>query len=546
MFWLFSYAAVADNSTGRQAIASAHPLATEAGMAIFAEGGNAFDAAVAVSSVLAVVEPYSSGFGGGGFWLLHQAKNSQDVMIDGREIAPQAMNADSFLDKNGNVMDHLSVDGALAAAIPGEAAALAHIATKYGRLPLSTSLAPAIAIARTGFLVDSIYRRLAKFRLKELQASENATKIFLRAGDVPLEGALLPQPELAQTLERLALEGAKGFYQGETAKRLVQAVRAAGGRWTLADLQNYQVKERKPVRGSFQGYEVVSAPPPSSGGIALISMLNMLEEKNWRAYKGAEQKHLVVEVMRRAYRDRAEYLGDPDFVDVPQERLLQQRYAAQLADSISMQQATPSTALVNVLPLSESDHTSHFSLLDENGNYVAATMSINYPFGSGFVATGTGILLNDEMDDFSAKPGVGNVFGLVGAQANAIAPGKRPLSSMSPTFVRSEDQLLVLGTPGGSRIISMVLLGILGFTQHGDVQSLVSAPRFHHQYLPDEIRFEPETFSRIEQARLLDLGHSLRPLEDSYGNMQAVYWDKKKNKVTAASDPRGLGRAVVR
>ncbi|MEJ2593214.1 MAG: gamma-glutamyltransferase [Candidatus Thiodiazotropha sp.] len=527
---------------GVAAVATAHPLATEAAHQILRQGGNAFDAAVAASAVLAVVEPYSSGIGGGGFWLLHREADGFEIMVDGRERAPLAANRDLFLDAKGEVVPRLSIDGALAAGIPGEPAALAHIAKKYGRLPFGQALEPAIRIAREGFPVDEHYRRMATWRLEVLRKSADAASIFLQQGEVPEKGYLIRQPALAQTLERLAQSGEAGFYQGETANRLVAGVKAAGGIWSLDDLAAYKVVEREPVRGSYMGLKITSAAPPSSGGVALITMLNILQGFDLPAVAEPQRTHLIVEAMRRAYRDRAEYLGDPDYVDVPVAALIHPWYAAGLARDIQMDKA--SSSLGN-LDLQEGHHTTHFSILDKEGNRVAATLSVNYPFGSGVVAPGTGVLLNDEMDDFSASPGVPNVYGLVGGEANAIAGGKRMLSSMSPTFVEDDGQVAVLGTPGGSRIITMVLLGILDMAQGKGPHDWVSRPRFHHQYLPNRIEFEPDAFSETLQSALKKMGHHLHRLDHRYGNMQAVYWNKRTGKVEAASDPRGIGQARI-
>lgn len=527
---------------GFAAVATAHPLATEAAHQILRQGGNAFDAAVAASAVLAVVEPYSSGIGGGGFWLLHRQSDGFEIMVDGRERAPLAARRDLFLDAKGEVIPRLSIDGALAAGIPGEPAALAHISKKYGRLPFKQALAPAIRIAREGFPVDEHYRRMAQWRLEVLRKSADASAIFLHRGEVPDQGYTIRQPALAQTLERLAQAGEAGFYRGETATRLVEGVRAAGGIWSFEDLTAYRVVEREPVHGSYMGLKITSASPPSSGGVALITMLNILQGFNLPAVEEPQRTHLIVEAMRRAYRDRAEYLGDPDYVDVPVAALIHPWYAAGLARDIQMDRASPS--LGNLSP-EEGHHTTHFSILDKEGNRVAATLSVNYPFGSGVVAPGTGVLLNDEMDDFSASPGVPNVYGLVGGEANAIAGGKRMLSSMSPTFVEDDRQVAVLGTPGGSRIITMVLLGILDMAQGKGPDDWVSRPRFHHQYLPDRIEFEPDAFSERLQAELKEMGHHLHRLDRRYGNMQAVYWNKRTGKVEAASDPRGIGMAEI-
>ncbi len=527
------------------AVASAHPLATRAGMDILASGGNAFDAAVAVSAALAVVEPYSSGLGGGGFWLLHRARDAHEVMVDGRERAPLAATRDMYLDADGDVVPGLSVDGALAAGIPGVPAALVHISRRYGRLPLQQNLAPAIQLAREGFEVDGVYRRMAQFRLAPLQDDMAAADIFLQDDEVPDAGHRIVQADLAATLESIARFGDNGFYRGTLARKLVQGVRAAGGIWSLQDLAQYRVVERKPLRGEYRGMRITSAAPPSSGGVALIAMLNMLSAYELDSLDTATRTHVVIESMRRAYRDRAGYLGDSDFVEVPLERLTSMAHARALGQSIELDRATPSSALPGNTTEPEGEDTTHFSIIDADGNRVAATLSINYPFGACVVPPGTGVLLNDEMDDFSAKPGEPNVYGLVGAEANAIEPGKRPLSSMSPTFVESEQGVAIIGTPGGSRIITMVLLGILDLADGNGTDSWVSLPRFHHQYLPDSVQFEPGAFDEALQQQLRERGHTLKPLDSSYGNMQAIYWDKQTGKVTPASDPRGVGDARV-
>ena len=528
---------------GADAVASAHPLATEAGHEILRQGGNAFDAAVAVSAVLAVVEPYSSGIGGGGFWLLHRARDGYETMIDGREKAPLSAHRDLYLDASGQVIPGLSINGPLAAGIPGEPAALVHISGRYGRLPLKQALAPAIRLAREGFEVDAYYRRMAAWRLEALRASPAAAEIFLKRGELPETGDVIHQHDLAETLERLAEHGAAGFYEGEVARRLVSGVKAAGGIWELEDLKRYRVVEREPVRGRYLGLKVTSAAPPSSGGVALVTMLNILEGFNLPAVDEPQRTHLIVEAMRRAYRDRADYLGDPDYVDIPIEALTHPWYAAGLARDIQMEKAGRS---VGHREPEEGRDTTHFSILDREGNRVSATLSINYPFGSCFVVGGTGVLLNDEMDDFSARPGVPNVYGLVGGEANAIEGGKRMLSSMSPTFIESEHQVAILGTPGGSRIITMVLLGILEMAEGRGVEAWVERPRFHHQYLPDRIQLEPQALDETLRKALQAMGHVLEPLEHDYGNMQAILWDKRRGRVEAASDPRGVGASEVR
>jgi gamma-glutamyltranspeptidase/glutathione hydrolase len=529
------------------AIASAHPSATSAGLEILAAGGNAFDAAVAVAATLAVVEPHGSGLGGGGFWLLHRSDNGRTLMLDARERAPLAASPDMYLGADGAPIPGASLDGPLAAGIPGTPAALAHLADFYGRLPLARSLAPAVELARDGFEIDRVYRQKASWRIDALRASPAAASQFLDRGELPAIGSRLRQPDLGDTLERLATEGHKGFYQGPTAQALVDGVRAAGGIWTLEDLDAYTVVEREPVAGVYRGWRVVSASPPSSGGVALIQMLNILGEFDLSALSQAERIHLMVEAMRRAYRDRAVYLGDPDQVEVPVVRLTHPFYAAGLARDIDPRRATPSRPARP--PRAVGGDTTHLSVLDADGNRVAATLSINLPFGSGFVAPGTGVLLNDEMDDFSVLPGVPNAYGLIGGVANAIAPGKRMLSSMSPTFVESDQGVAILGTPGGSRIITMVLQGVLAVTE-GAVRGTgpsdwVATPRLHHQFLPDEILFEPGAVDKPTYDALVAMGHRLKQSPRRFGNMQLIYWDRRHDRVEAASDPRGVGRAEV-
>jgi gamma-glutamyltranspeptidase / glutathione hydrolase len=528
------------------AVASAHPLATKAGMQILAEGGNAFDAAVAVSAALSVVEPYSSGIGGGGFWLLHVAKDGRDTMVDGREYAPAAATADMYQDKNGNVIKGLSLDGPLSAAIPGEPAALVYLNKHYGHLSLAQDLAPAIKLARDGFPLDRMFQAMIASHVDKLKQSPAAAAIFLNHGQAPATGWLLKQPDLARTLELIAQHGDAGFYQGELAKQLVDGTRAAGGIWNLSDLREYQVKERTPLVGEYHGMKIVSAPPPSSGGIVLLETLNILSGYDLTHDSDLMQKHLIIEAMRHAYRDRAEYLGDPDFVTMPVARLTNPYYAAGLRTSILADRATASGDLAPVtVSKPESNHTTHISIMDKQGNEVAATFTVNFRFGSGFVPPGTGVLLNDEMDDFVSKPGVPNGFGLVGNDANAIAPHKRPLSSMTPTFLQTANGQAILGTPGGSRIISMVLLGTLNYFDGGDAGSIVSIPRYHMQYLPDIVFYEPRAFTADEITGLENMGYRLRQV-GTYGNMQAITWDYKTGKVTAAADPRDIGTAEIK
>ncbi|MEZ5541481.1 MAG: gamma-glutamyltransferase [Pseudomonadota bacterium] len=535
------------NSPGKQhgaAVVSAHPLATQAGVEILAAGGNAFDAAVAVSAALAVVEPYSSGLGGGGFWLLYRARDKRQVMIDGREKAPLAARRDMFLDRKGDVIPDASVNGPLAAGIPGAPAALVHMARLYGRLSLKQSLEPAIRLAREGFVVDEQYRRMAQFRLEALRGNAEAARMFLVDGAVPEVGQRIVQLDLANTLHAIAERGNNGFYAGRIAEQLVDGVNAAGGIWSLDDLATYKVVEREPLQGEYRGITVTAVAPPSSGGVALLEMLNILSGYDLAGMAAADRVHVIVEAMRRAYRDRAEFLGDPGFVEVPVEQLTSKDHAVKLAAGINMNAATPSASLPGPVAAQGGDDTTHFSVLDNDGNRVAGTLSINYPFGACAIPPGTGVLLNNEMDDFSIKPGVPNLYGLIGAEANAIEPGKRPLSSMSPTFVENEQAIGILGTPGGSRIITMVLLGILDFADGNMPASWVSLPRFHHQYFPDVVQYERGAFDAKMLQTLKAKGHALEE-QAGWGNMQAIYLDKRINRVQAASDPRGGGAAWV-
>jgi len=528
-----------------QAVASAHPAASQAGLEVLNKGGNAFDAAVAMSATLAVVEPFGSGLGGGGFWLLHRASDGKQIMVDGREVAPSAAHRDMYLDPvTGQANKKASVNGALAAGIPGLPAALVHLSEKYGELSLAESLQPAIRLANNGFSVNKHYQQLAQFRQPVLAASEPANSIFLRQGQVPKLGELIIQHDLAVTLESLANEGFSGFYRGDVAAKLVAGVRQAGGIWSKQDLANYQVKEREPVVIDYNGMRITSAALPSSGGLVLSIALNILENYDLQQMDEATRIHVVVEAMRRAYQARALYMGDSDFVDVPTKSLMKKSYAKTLAENLSLDKAMPSQNLTGLNSI-EGHDTTHFSVLDKAGNRVAATLSINYPFGSGFVPSGTGVLLNDEMDDFSIKPGTPNVYGLVGGLANAIQPGKRMLSSMSPTFIETKDSVGLLGTPGGSRIISMVLLAILDAEKAGKPSSWVALPRYHHQYLPDVIQHEPNTFNKQVRASLKLKGHQLKSVGRRYGNMQAIFWNKQTRNVVSASDPRGSGAAIV-
>jgi len=533
---------------GKAAISSAHALATEAGFEVLEAGGNGFDAAVAVSAALAVVEPSSSGIGGGGFWLLYRAEDEFATMVDGREEAPGAAHADMYLDENGEVNRDLAVNGPLAAGIPGAAAAWAHISENYGKLPLAEVLKPAIRLAEEGFPVDLKYQQLINWRAHIMLQWDYTASIFMPGGDLPEIGDTIVQRDLAGTLKRLAEGGHDGFYSGETARLLVEGSRDAGGIWALEDFGDYRAVEREPIVLNDKNYRLLTAPPPSSGGIAIAQILNLIEPFDWKTMGRVDRVHLLAESMRRAYRDRALYLGDPDFVDIPTDLLLSPEYAAGVRTTLRMDRALPSSHLAaDPSRLRESNNTTHFSLIDADGNMVSATLTVNLPYGSAFAAPGTGVLLNNEMDDFSAKEGEPNAYGLIGFQANAIEPGKRMLSSMSPTIVLGEDRAAVLGTPGGSRIITMVLLGILDFLEGYGPESWVSLPRFHHQYLPDQISAETDALTEEEILALEQRGHTVNVRARPWGNMHGVMWDRRDNSLSAAHDPRWeSGGAEVR
>lgn len=533
------------SSAPNHAIASAHPLATKSGIKILEAGGNAFDAAITVASVLAVVEPYGSGIGGGGFWLLHRTEKNQNIMLDSREKAPMAAHKNMYV-KNNTIIPGASINGPLSAGIPGIPAALDYLAKFYGNLPLHQTLGPAIHMARHGFSIDEKFINRLQMRLDVIKQYPSTAKILLNNNQSPKAGDRLVQKDLANTLERIANQGSSGFYRGKTADLLIQAVKKGGGLWTHQDLRDYKVIERNPIIGFYKNHKIITAAPPSSGGIVLLTALNILAGYDLKKTNNITRIHLIVEAMKRAYRDRAVYLGDPDFVSIPVQKLLSLQYATQLRRTINTRYATPAQKPVHHNPKKEGTNTTHFSILDKMGNRVSATLSINYSFGSGFIAEGTGVILNDEMDDFSSQPGIPNVYGLVGGESNAIAPGKRMLSSMTPTFIESNNGVAILGTPGGSRIISMVLLAALNQITNKNPADWVSIPRFHHQYLPDLIQYEPHAFSATIKQQLIHRGHQLKPLNHPYGNMHAIYWDYPHHTVRAASDPRALGMAIVK
>ena len=527
-------------------IASGHTLATEAGMQVLREGGNAFDAAVAVSSTLAVVEPISSGLGGGGFFLLHDAKSGKDVFLDARETSPQSATAAEYLDANGDLDPDKSQNGPWSAGIPGLPAALVALAGKYGKLPLKTTLAPAIRIAREGF---PIYARLQKgygSRRAVMERYPGTRAVFLADGDPPQVGETLQQPDLARTLQLLADKGFDGFYRGEIARKLLASVAAEGGRWTAAELAGYRIREREPLKFKYRDWDITTAPPPSSGGVALAEILQIAAGWDLRKLDPAHRVHVLAEAMRRAYRDRTIYLGDPDFVRMPLARLTSPDYAAGLRATIHPDKATPSALLSGQPAPLEDDETTHFSIIDADGNRVSATQTVNLLYGSGMVAEGTGVLLNDEMDDFALKPGTPNAFGVMGFDANAPRPGKRMLSSMSPSFMESPDQVVALGAPGGSRIITEVLLGILGYDDGLTAQQVAALPRFHHQWLPDVISAEAGALDADTVKALRAMGHTVNAAEPTWGNLQTVEWNKRSNTLSGGSDPRNpVGKAEV-
>ena len=529
---------------GHAGIASANFLATNAGFEVLAKGGNAFDAAVAVASTLSVVEPESSGIGGGFMATLHIAKDNRNVFIDARETAPMAVNPKDYLNPDGTPNRDAALKGPLSAGIPGEPAGLVLLAKKFGRLPLSVSLAPAIRTAREGFKPDPRLLHSIAEEQKNLERWPASVAKFLPGGKPPAAGEIWRDPDQARTWELIAEQGDAGFYHGETAQKLVDAVRAAGGNWTLQDLANYRAKERTPLSIDYQGYRIITAPPPSSGGVAIAEILNILRGYDLAAMDQAHRVHIIIEAMRRAFRDHNDYLGDPDFVKMPLDMLLSPYYADGLRQSILADQATPSSMLPHGPAHDPGMHTTHFSIIDKDGNMVGITSTVNYILGSTFVAKGTGVLLNDEMDDFALVPNKPNVYGLLGSKANAPEGGKRMLSSMSPSLVIGKDRSAVIGSPGGSTIITQVLEGILHFIDGQSAQQIVADKRFHHQFLPDEVFVEDGVFDAATSDTLRKMGYTLKSREP-WGFMNVVTWDHRDNKLDAASDPRrpsGLGK----
>ncbi len=509
-------------------VVAAEPRAAEAGVAMLQKGGNAFDAAAATALALGVVEPGSSGIGGGGFFLLYIARESRYVMIDAREMSPK-------LAGHGEVYrTRSSIDGPQSGGVPGLIAGVERLISHYGRLTRMQVTQPAIKLAQQGFEVSSRLRRMLKWRGKVF--NDAARRIFLK-------GKIIRQPALAGTLSRFARRGAGDFYRGETAGRMVADLKRDGGLIRLRDLANYRAIERKPVQFDWQGYHFVSPALPSSGGMTLAEIFGMLKDDNLKAMTGTDRIHLLIEAMKRAYRDRNRNLGDADFISIPRDYLNPKRLK-KLRGSIRMDRATPSSELGRVAePAGSAVNTTHFSIIDREGNMVAATLSINYGFGSGYVSPSTGILLNDEMDDFATRPGRPNAYGLVQGKANAVAPGKRMLSSMTPTFVIGPNRTFIIGTPGGSRIISMVMLASLGFMRNETPPAdWVNAPRFHHQFLPDVVQYEQGAFPKAVAAKLSKRGHHLKRIHN-YGNMQAILWNRRTGTLSGITDRRGEGVA---
>ncbi|MCA8977161.1 MAG: gamma-glutamyltransferase [Planctomycetes bacterium] len=505
-------------------VVTAEPHATRIGLDVLRRGGNAVDAAVAVALTLAVTHPQAGNLGGGGFLVLRMA-NGTTAALDFRERAPLSATAEMYLRADGSVDADRSQYGVTAAGVPGSPAGLLFALQKYGTSSLPKLVGPAIRLAREGIVVDQFLAASLRAEAKFLGRFESTRRIFFD-GDEPLrQGAVLIQEDLAATLERYAEKGLEGFYGGRTAELIVAQMERDGGFVTAADLAAYSVREREPVRGTYRNCEVIGMPPPSSGGIAVLQMLNLLEPHDLAAlgYGGSDYFHLLTEVMRRAYADRSRWLGDRDFYPVPVAGLVSKEYAKTLAAGIDLERRSE-VAPGKPPGAKESDDTTHFSIVDKDGNAVACTTTINSTFGAAVVVDGAGFLLNNEMDDFSAKPGVPNQFGLVGGEANAIAPKKRMLSSMTPTIVLQDGELRwVLGAPGGGRIITSVLQVLLNVVDHGmGLEQAVRAPRIHHQWLPDHIVWEPLSLSVDVRRALAAKGHDFAPRPRGIGQVMAI------------------------
>ncbi|MGI1998231.1 gamma-glutamyltransferase [Shewanella frigidimarina] len=528
-------------------VSSQEAIASQIGVDILKQGGNAVDAAVAVAYALAVTLPRAGNIGGGGFMLVHLAEQNKTIAIDYRETAPAKAHKDIFLDEQGNAVDKLSREHGLAVGVPGTVMGMELALKQYGTMKMAQVIKPAIKLAKDGIVVTSdLSNSLAGLKSRITQWPSSAEIFYHADGSNYQVNELLKQPELAQSLSLIAQKGSKGFYQGETAKKIVSAVQNAGGIMSLTDLANYKVIEREPVRGNYRGYEVVSMPPPSSGGIHIIEMLNVLEQFpiDKLGHNTANTLHLMAETMKYAYADRSEYLGDPDFVNVPVKQLTSKEYAKEIASKIAINKTTPSSEIKpgNLAPY-ESDQTTHFSVIDKWGNAVANTYTLNFSYGSGLVAKGTGILLNNEMDDFSVKPGTPNGYGLIGGEANAVQGNKRPLSSMSPTMVMKDGKpFIVTGSPGGSRIINITLQMIMNVIDHNlNIAEATAAARMHHQWLPDFIWVE-HTLNRDTISLLEAKGHKVK-VQESIGSTQSIMMTEQG--LFGASDPRRAGSAAI-
>ena len=522
-------------------VASQEAVATRIGVDILERGGNAVDAAVAVGFALAVTLPQAGNLGGGGFMIVHDADSGEAVAIDYREKAPGQASRDMFLDAGGNADSKKSQYSGLAIGVPGTVAGLALALERFGTMSLGDVMAPAIRLAEEGVTVTPDLSDSLKASADELKAWPSSAKIFFKEDGTPYEpGETLLQADLAKSLRQIAEGGPDAFYKGEIARLIAAQMEQDGGLVTTDDMAGYAAVVREPVRGTYRDYEVVSMPPPSSGGVHIIQILNILEgfPIGYLGHNSAETIHLMAEAMKLAYADRSEYLGDSDFVDVPMAGLTSKEYAVALRKKIGAGRAIPSATIKPSDPLPfDSDQTTHFSVIDKDGNAVANTYTINFSYGTGLVAEGTGILLNNEMDDFSAKPGVPNAYGLIGGDANAVEPGKRPLSSMSPTIVLKDGApVLVTGSPGGSRIITTVLQVIMNVVDHGmNVAEASEAVRVHHQWLPDELRVEeglsPDTIRLLEAK-----GHVVR-VQPVMGSTHSIM-RREDGSLFGASDPR--------
>ncbi|WP_057093170.1 gamma-glutamyltransferase [Comamonas thiooxydans] len=520
-------------------VASEQELATQIGVDILKAGGNAVDAAVAVGFALAVALPNAGNIGGGGFMMVHDARSGKDIALDFREVAPRGASRNMYLDAAGKVIDGKSLYTHYAVGVPGTVAGMTHALSRWGSMPLARVMAPAIALADKGYPVSVTLAKTLEQEKKNMGRWPAAQAVFWRNGAPLQSGERLVQKDLAQSLRLISQQGAKAFYEGAIAQKIVAEMAPHANALSLQDLRDYKVAEREPIRGSYRGYQIVTMPPPSSGGAHLIQILNMMERwpmNQWGA-DSAQSVHYMTEAMKLAYADRSEYLGDPDFVKIPLKGLISKSYASELAASIKPQQARPGKDIRPGRPQPyESDQTTHYSVVDKAGNAVAVTYTLNTNFGSGIVARGTGILLNNEMDDFSAKPGVANAYGLVGGDANAVQAGKRPLSSMTPTLVLKDGKpVLVTGSPGGARIITTVLQQVVNHIDFGmNPAEAAATPRFHHQWTPDELRVE-KGFSPDTLALLRQWGHKVA-LKASMGRTQTI--EIRDGLLRGASDPR--------